>query len=142
MTEGEEVVPGNSSYTTCKIMTIDGAGELRFDPGPDYRGRFYSYFEVYTSPSDGPGWYVFGRCLNKWMDDSTVDIRWALFRLGEFTGSGIIRLCARPNVKRRKNPNYNIQVCRGWPTKKAAQAAAHALNVIAEAKEKNPCLSR
>lgn len=80
---------------------------ISVDLEPDRRGRIFDReFLLYREPSQGPGWYVFGRDRN----------------------SEVIRLVARPNVAPRKLPTYNVKVRRGWRTLKEARKALEYMN--------------
>lgn len=80
----------------------------------DYQGRtFTTDIHIRKDPSTGPGWYIFGRCTD--------------------VSANVIKLIARPSVKSRKHPHYNIRVRRGWMTKRAAEFAAVAVRHHLEA---------
>lgn len=67
----------------------------------DYKDRVFSdNITAEREPSTGPGWYIFARNSEEC----------------------ICKLIARPNVSARKHPHYNIEVRRGWLTKKEAEA--------------------
>jgi hypothetical protein len=74
----------------------------------DYRGRVFDRFYPARSPSDGPGWYVYGR--------------------NPEYGDNLVMLCARPDVKHRRHPHYNVQIRRGFHTRREAQQVADQLN--------------
>jgi hypothetical protein len=72
----------------------------------DYAKRaFTKEFFVSRSQTDGPGWYVFGRCV-----------------------TGVIKLVAQPDVSPRRHRWYNVKVRPGWRLKRAAQAVADMLS--------------
>ena len=74
----------------------------------NYRGQMYDRFHARKSPSDGPGWFIFGR--NPSYNDYYV------------------MLCARPNRPLRKVPLYNGQARCGFRTMRDAVAVAAELN--------------
>lgn len=70
----------------------------------NYKGDIFDLFHARRDPGMGPGWYVFGR--------------------NPSYGDHYIMLCARPNVTPRRHPHYNVQVRRGWTTKREAETVA------------------
>jgi hypothetical protein len=91
----------------CPNQTLPAPAEIVTS---DYRGRTYSGFYPSQSSHDGPGWYVKGRGT-----------------AGEYDGR-LRMICARPNVKPRRHPQYNCAVRRGWHTRREAQAIADLMN--------------
>lgn len=80
---------------------------FEFEVGPDYAGRYYDRFYAERDHS-GPGWYIFGR--------------------NPQYGGRLIRLIARPNVKPRVHPHYNIKIRRGFRTRREAEMVVEFLN--------------
>ena len=74
----------------------------------NYRGDMFDRFYARKDPHSAPGWFVFGR--------------------NPGYGDHYIMLCARPAVKARKHPHYNVAVRRGWSTKREAESIAAELN--------------
>lgn len=93
------------------MTAVTDTEDIEYDLGPDHRGRMYrGPFFAAEDPAKGPGWYVFGRSLD------------------DYKPNGIIRIVARPNVKPRVHPHYNVRVRRGWLKKRDAQAVADQMN--------------
>jgi len=72
--------------------------------GADYRGQ---PLHPMRCPGTGPGWYLYG------------------VRPG--ASCTVLHKVARPDVRPRAHPHYNIRVRRGWATKREALAVAQAL---------------
>lgn len=80
------------------MTTLDGVIIIE---GPDYVGRSYWGAYFLRENEDGPGWYIY-----QYSDSD----RW------------LYRLAARPDVKPRRCPLWNIPTRRGWRTKREARA--------------------
>lgn len=81
----------------------------------NYEGFVFTDFEVRNNCWDGPGWYVVGFNAEKYGTDDAGKGRY-------------VKTCAGPDVERRKPRNWNVQVRRGWRTKREAQEVASWLN--------------
>lgn len=80
------------------------------------QGYVFIGFYVRRSLLDGPGWFVFGHNVEK-------------YGANPDSGRGYdTKLCARPDVKARAHPHYNVKVRRGWRTKREASEVAAWLN--------------
>ena len=80
-----------------------------------YSGHIFSDFYAQRSPSDGPGWFIYGRNAEKYG------------RKPDGEGAYVM-LCARPDVKAQRSRGYNGQVRRGFRNRAEAQAVADCLN--------------
>lgn len=81
----------------------------------NYSGHLFSDFYAAKSPQTGSGWYIMGRNSEKY---GTLP-----------NGKGAyVMLCARPDLKPRSHPHYNVQIRRGWKTKREATEIAEFLN--------------
>lgn len=93
---------------------ITTSEQVEFEP-IGYSGHKFSDFYAQQDPTEGPGWYIFGRNSEKYGTNAD--------------GKGnYIKLVARPDVKARRHPYYNVKVRRGWHTKAEAQHVADELN--------------
>lgn len=76
----------------------------------DYKNRMFTRdLKVRRDPVSGPGWYVFASSVPGVGRDHY--------------GGGVVKMIARPKVKPRKHPHYNVKVRRGWHTQAEALAA-------------------
>jgi hypothetical protein len=98
-----------------KVMTVRTETQVVDVCFTNYSGHEFRDFFPERDGARGPGWYVFGRNAEKY--GTRADGK------GAYT-----MLCARPEVKARKHPHYNISVRRGWRTKAEAQQVADQLN--------------
>lgn len=95
-----------------QTLAVAGTAERVEFTRTDYAGRLYGDFHARRSASDGPGWYVYGRCPHAY-------------------GGRLVNVCARPAVQPRKHPHYNGPIRRGFRTLREAAAVAAALNAAA-----------
>lgn len=72
--------------------------------------KFTEDLHVRRDSGHAPGWFIFGRNSEKYGKKPD--------------GKGAyVSLVARPAVKARRHPHYNVQVRRGWRTRREALAA-------------------
>ena len=87
-------------------MTLEGASiEVTTT---NFRGGHHTRFYAAMDHSHGPGWFIYGR-------NPAYDGKYSM-------------VVARPDVKARKRPNWNVLTRAGWRTLREARAVAALLN--------------